>query len=294
MSSSPAKDSALEATPIQFVGRDGIALVGDAYGDPSHLPVLLLHGGGQTRFAWGATAAQLAADGWYAVSMDLRGHGDSAWDDVGDYSVNAYVDDVRAVVPQLGAKPVLVGASLGGIASLLAEGESDTSLCAAIVLVDIAPRIERSGALRVIEFMEGSADGFASLDEAADAVAAYLPHRERPRDLSGLAKNLRTLPSGRLRWHWDPRFLLAGHGPMPGQEPDRLRAAALKLRVPTLLVRGKLSDLLSEEGAREFLDLVPHARFADVSDAGHMVAGDRNDRFSAAVIAFLQEVREKR
>ena len=254
---SPPARAALEPVALRLLGRDGIELVADAFGDPSHPPVLLLHGGGQTRFAWGGTAAQLAADGWYAVSMDLRGHGESAWDDAGDYSVNAYVDDVRAVAPQLGAKPVLVGASLGGIASLLAEGEGDASLCAAIVLVDIAPKIEGSGALRIIQFMQGSADGFASLDEAADAVAAYLPHRERPSDLSGLAKNLRRLPNGRLRWHWDPRFLLPGHGPKPGEQPERLRAAAQKLRVPTLLVRGKLSDLLSEEGAQEFLAMVP-------------------------------------
>jgi non-heme chloroperoxidase len=292
--SSSVERAALESKPIRLLGRDGIELAADAWGDPSHPPVLLLHGGGQTRFAWGATAAQLAADGWYAVSMDLRGHGESAWDDAGDYSVNAYVADVRAVAPQLGARPVLVGASLGGIASLLAEGEGDASLCAALVLVDIAPRIEGSGALRIIRFMQGGANGFASLEEAADAVAAYLPHRERPSDLSGLARNLRKLPDGRLRWHWDPRFLQPSHGPQPGQQPERMRAAAQKLLVPTLLVRGKLSDLLSEEGAQDFLSLVPHARFADVSDAGHMVAGDRNDRFSAAVIEFLREVRQRR
>jgi non-heme chloroperoxidase len=291
MSSSAAERPALLATSLRLTGRDGIALAADAYGDPAHPPVLLLHGGGQTRFAWGATAAQLAADGWYAVSMDLRGHGESGWDDAGDYSVAAFVEDVRAVAGRLGAKPVLVGASLGGIASLLAEGEGNGGVCSALVLVDIAPKIEGSGALRIIQFMQGNADGFASLEEAADAVAAYLPHRERPSDLSGLAKNRRAQPDGRLRWHWDPRFLLPGHGPQPGQEPERLRAAARRLRVPTLLVRGKLSDLLSEEGALDFLSLVPHARFADVSDAGHMVAGDRNDRFSAAVIEFLREVR---
>jgi pimeloyl-ACP methyl ester carboxylesterase len=290
MSSPVAERASSEGTPLRFTGRDGIALAADAYGDPSRPPVLLLHGGGQTRFAWGGTAAQLAAEGWYAVALDLRGHGESAWDEAGDYSVNAFVADVRAVVAQLGAAPVLVGASLGGIASLIAHGEGEGTPCRALVLVDIAPKIEGSGALRIIQFMMNGRDGFASLDDAADAVAAYLPHRERPSDLSGLAKNLRAMPDGRLRWHWDPRFLEPGHGPQPGQEPERLRAIARTLRIPTLLVRGKLSDLLSEEGAREFLALVPHARFADVSDAGHMVAGDRNDRFSAAVISFLREV----
>jgi non-heme chloroperoxidase len=290
--SSPAADRTLPpARPLALRGADGIALAADAYGDPSQPPVLLLHGGGQTRFAWGGTAQQLAAGGWYAVSMDLRGHGESAWAPDKNYSTEAFVEDVRAVVEQLGAPPVLVGASLGGIASLIAEGESHPSLAAALVLVDIAPRIEVSGAVRIIQFMAGKPEGFASLDEAADAVASYLPHRRRPSDLSGLEKNLRKTPEGRYRWHWDPAFLEPGHGPRPGQDTERLRVAARKLRVPTLLVRGRLSDLLSEEGAQEFLALVPHARFADVSDAGHMVAGDRNDRFTAAVLDFLRDLR---
>jgi pimeloyl-ACP methyl ester carboxylesterase len=291
---SPAADRTLPAArALRLTGHDGIALAADAYGDPSHPPVVLLHGGGQTRFAWGGTAQQLAADGWYAVSMDLRGHGESGWAPDKNYSVEAFVDDVRAVIEQLGgAQPVLVGASLGGIAALIAEGESHPSIAAALVLVDIAPKIEPSGAVRIIQFMAGKPEGFASLDEAADAVAAYLPHRRRPSDLSGLEKNLRRTPDGRWRWHWDPAFLEPGHGPRPGQDTERMRAAARKLRLPTLLVRGRLSDLLSEEGAREFLALVRHAKFADVSDAGHMVAGDRNDRFTASVLAFLRELRD--
>jgi len=290
---SPAADRTLPAArALRWTGHDGVALAADAYGDPSHPPVVLLHGGGQTRFAWGGTAQQLAADGWHAVSLDLRGHGESGWAPDKNYSVEAFVDDVRAVIEQLGgAPPVLVGASLGGIAALIAEGESHPSIAAALVLVDIAPRIEPSGAVRIIQFMAGKPEGFASLDEAADAVAAYLPHRRRPSDLSGLEKNLRRTADGRWRWHWDPAFLEPGHGPRPGQDTERLRAAARRLRVPTLLVRGRLSDLLSEEGAREFLALVPHARFADVSDAGHMVAGDRNDRFTAAVLGFLRDLR---
>jgi non-heme chloroperoxidase len=291
MSEPVLEPSAIAARPLALSGRDGLALAADAYGDPARPPVLLLHGGGQTRFAWGGTAQALAAHGWHAVSMDLRGHGESAWDPAGDYSVEAFVEDVHAVVEQLGAPPVLVGASLGGIAALIAEGESHPSLAAALVLVDIAPRIEASGAVRIIQFMAGKPEGFASLEEAADAVASYLPHRRRPSDLTGLAKNLRRTPDGRYRWHWDPRFLEPGHGPRPGQDTDRLRAAARKLVVPTLLVRGRLSDLLSREGADEFLALVPHARFADVSDAGHMVAGDRNDRFTAAVVEFLATLR---
>jgi pimeloyl-ACP methyl ester carboxylesterase len=273
-----------------FSGFEGIELVADVYGRDDAWPVLLMHGGGQTRHAWGGTAAVLAREGWYAVALDLRGHGDSGWDPRGDYGVDAFVADVRQVIAQLGAAPVLVGASLGGISSLLAEAEAPASISQALVLVDIAARIEPEGALRIISFMQARPEGFANLEEAADQIAAYLPHRERPRDLRGLAKNLRQGPDRRWRWHWDPLFLEPGHGPRPGQQGDRMEAAARSLRVPTLLVRGRLSDLLSEEGARHFLALAPHARFADVSDAGHMVAGDRNDRFTDAVVSFLSEL----
>ena len=74
--------------------------------------------------------------------------------------------------------------------------------------------------------------------------------------------------------------------------PEVLEAAARTLTVPTLLVRGRQSDLFSEEGAQAFLAMVPHAEFADVGGAGHMVAGDRNDAFNDAVIGFLQRIRD--
>lgn len=283
--------SSLAPRPLRLQGHGGVTLAAEAWGDPEAPPVVLLHGGGQTRHAWGGTAEVLARDGWHAVAVDLRGHGESDWSPQGDYSVEAFVGDVRTWAAQWATRPVLVGASLGGISALLAEGESSEPLCAGLVLVDIAARIERDGALRIIEFMRARPEGFASLEEAADAVASYLPHRRRPRDLSGLARNLRRGGDGRWRWHWDPAFLEPGRGPRPGQDSTRLERAARALRVPALLVRGRLSDLLSEEGARHFLALAPHARFADVSDAGHMVAGDRNDAFTDVVVSFLRSLR---
>mgnify|MGYP003350667560 CR=1 FL=1 len=138
-------------------------------------------------------------------------------------------------------------------------------------------------------------EGFASLDEVADAVHAYNPHRPRPTDLSGLRKNVRQRADGRWYWHWDPAFITSrpfeGESRQLRSRPDLLDDAARSLRVPTLLVRGRQSDLLSEQGAREFLDIVPHARYADVGGAGHMVAGDRNDAFNDAVVTFLNDIR---
>jgi Predicted hydrolases or acyltransferases (alpha/beta hydrolase superfamily) len=247
---------------------------------------LFLHGGGQTRHAWGGTAAALARDGRLAITLDLRGHGESDWA-TGDapYRLERFAADLRAVIDQLDRSPALVGASLGGLTSLLAVGESETAIATAAVLVDIAPRIEPEGAQRITNFMIGRPDGYESLDEVADAIAAYTHHRSRPRDLESLKKNLREV-NGRYHWHWDPRFMGAD-GPAEIVDRARLFAAARRLTMPSLLVRGRESDILSDHGVREFLSHLPNAEYVDVGGAGHMVAGDRNDAFTEAVRGFL-------
>jgi len=274
---------------VHFDVGGGLTIVGDAYGPADAPGVILLHGGGQTRHAWGGTAAALGAAGRHAVSCDLRGHGDSGWDPEADYSVDAFARDLCAVARTFPRKPAVVGASLGGLATLIAQGEQ-APIASAVVLVDIAPRTDPGGVQRIISFMTANPDGFASLDEAADAIAGYMPHRPRPRDLSGLSKNLRRGADGRWRWHWDPRFISSGRRPTATQDPERLERALVALGVPTLLVRGRASDVVSEENAQAFLRVRPDARYVDVSGAGHMVAGDRNDAFTDAVVRFLDEV----
>lgn len=284
----------LEKHSITLQGSTGLALAADAWGDPEAPPVLLLHGGGQTRHAWAGTGETLARHGWYSIAMDLRGHGDSEWAPDGDYRHRSFAADTAAVADAFALKPVLVGASLGGISSLLALGEAQRegradARARALVLVDIASRMEESGARRIIDFMTQKPDGFESLEEVADAVATYNPHRPRPKNLEGLRKNLRMRDDGRYRWHWDPAFIEGRPGEFDNHDDDLhlLDEAAEGLTVPTLLVRGRQSDLLSEENARDFLAQAPHTKYVDVTGAGHMVAGDRNDKFSAAVVEFL-------
>ena len=276
----------------------GLRLAGEAYGNEGDPPVVLLHGGGQTRHAWRTSARSLAEHGWQTHAIDLRGHGDSDWAPDGDYTIDAFAADLRAVATSFDQAPVVVGASLGGLTSLIANAETEpaNSLLAGIVLVDVAPRIERDGVNRIGDFMTAHLDGFASLEDVADAVAVYNPHRPRPTDLSGLAKNVRQRDDGRWYWHWDPTFVLGKFGSVDETrasmlDSTRLQDAARSLTIPTLLVRGRMSDLLSEEGAQELLDLVPQARLVDVAGAGHMVAGDRNDIFNDAVAGFLDELR---
>jgi non-heme chloroperoxidase len=263
----------------------GVTIAADSWGDPSGPLVMLLHGGGQTRHAWKGTGQRLAEAGYHAVAMDARGHGDSDWAPDGVYSQDSMVADLESVLHELGdQRPVLVGASMGGGTSLVAVGEGHVD-ATALVLVDIAPRIETEGTDRIVAFMHQKPEGFESLEEVADAISSYQPHRERPRNLDGLAKNVRLGADGRYHWHWDPKFIARGADVAPRQE--RLEECARHLTLPTLLVRGGLSDILSEEGAREFLALCPHSGYVNVTGAAHMVAGDRNDIFATSVIDFL-------
>jgi len=168
---------------VSFEGHKGIRLAADAAGDTAGPAVLLFHGGGQTRHAWGTTLDVLAERGWRAYTVDLRGHGESAWADDGDYTLDAFAADIRAITAALPRPPAIVGASLGGSASMTAIGETKgPPIASALVLVDVAPTIQRSGAMRIGAFMaEHMESGFGSLEEVADAIAAYNPHRPRPR-----------------------------------------------------------------------------------------------------------------
>jgi pimeloyl-ACP methyl ester carboxylesterase len=272
----------------RWQGHGGVTIAGDAWGDPDGPLVLLQHGGGQTRHAWKGAGETLGAAGYHAVAFDARGHGDSDWAPDGVYGQDVMVKDLEGVIDALGGRrPVLVGASMGGGVSLVAVGEDHVD-ATALVLVDIAPRIEPAGVRKINEFMGQKPDGFASLEEVAEAIASYQPHRARPRTLDGLAKNVRLGEDGRYRWHWDPRFR-AGRRDL-AQRENRLEECARNLTLPTLLVRGGLSDILSEEGAQRFCELCPHAEYVNVTDAAHMVAGDRNDVFATSVVEFLTHV----
>ncbi len=280
-----------------FSGSSSNQLVADVFGDGG-APVLLLHGGGQTRHAWRAAAEAIARTGGTAYALDQRGHGDSEWIESGAYAFADFAADAAAVARELtrrhGVKPVVIGASLGGISALLAEGDAermrDDNVFAALVLVDITPRVDAGGVSKIHAFMRAHAQqGFATVEDAAQAVTDYLPHRPRPKNNEGLKKNLRRSPDGRWRWHWDPRFL---DGPRTVAADHQtfeasLVAAARRIAIPALLVRGASSELVKEAHAKEFLDLVPHAAYVDVGGARHMVVGDRNDQFSRAVLEFL-------
>jgi len=251
--------------------------------------VLFLHGAGQTRHSWGGSMRHLAQRGWSATAVDLRGHGDSDWSDSGNYSLEANAADVAHILTAIAEPVVLVGASLGGLASLQAAA-THTHHVRALVLVDIAPRASTDGVRRIHEFMLAHTQGFASLDEVAAAIGEY-KGVDRPTNAAGLRKVVRQHHDSRWYWHWDPRLLSAHQRTAAGQSQraDTLLQMAARIHTPTLVVRGTQSDVIDQEGVDELRRVLPYSFETNVA-AGHMVAGDDNDVFVAALTDFLQRL----
>jgi pimeloyl-ACP methyl ester carboxylesterase len=276
---------------VEFRGVDGLALVADEWNRDAksaadRATILMLHGGGQNRYSWKNTGQILADAGFHVIALDSRGHGDSDRSPTADYTVESLCSDTLQVLYQIGRPVTLIGASMGGLTGIAAAHEAGPELVTRLVLVDVVPRFEKDGSARIRDFMFSGVDGFDSLEEAADAVAAYLPHRTKPRSPEGLKKNLR-LRDGRWYWHWDPAFLTKPEDD-PFARMDKLEQAAINLQIPILLIRGKLSDVVSAEGVQDFLTKVPRAEFVELSEAGHTAAGDDNDAFSEVVVQFVR------
>lgn len=278
------------ATTVTYRGVDDVTLVADEWNGNGAAPdgrasILMLHGGGQNRFSWKNTGQILSEQGFHVVALDSRGHGDSDYAPGADYALETLCGDVVRVIEAIGRPVVLIGASMGGLTGILVADQAGPEKVRQLLLVDVVPRYDKTGSARIRDFMFSHMSGFDSLDDAADAVAEYLPHRSRPRNPEGLKKNLRQR-NGRWHWHWDPKLMTKPEDD-PELRVEKIERAAMDLTIPILLIRGKLSDVVSVDGVNDFLEKVPTAEFVELADAGHTAAGDDNDAFTDAVVQFV-------
>jgi pimeloyl-ACP methyl ester carboxylesterase len=249
-------------------------------------------GGGQTRHSWGRSGPELAKQGFACIMVDLKGHGDSYWDRVTTgvfpYSSFQVGQDIDRLISCMGVQnraPVLVGASLGGLGII--SSQAGQSFAGGVILVDVTPKLEPTGVDRVMGFMGSHIkEGFATLQDAANVIAEYTSHRVRRQgasesalkqsdnSLEGLKKNLR-FNNEKQRWffHYDPEFVNTGSYEMKDLVylEELLTECAREIESPVLLVRGKLTDIVSEEGVSRLRKAIPHCDFVDVEQAGHMM-----------------------
>ena len=280
---------ATEKSTTQVTAVDGLTLAVEVRRPSGHPTLLFAHGFGQTRGAWRGSAEALAEEGFRCVTFDARGHGESGHVAGGDYHMEQFIGDLRLLAHAELRKPILVGASMGGLLGLVIAGEIDPEAFHALVLVDITPRWETKGVERILAFMQAHPDGFASYAQAAEEIAKYLPHRAERKSADQLRPLMREGADGRLRWHWDPA-LLGGLVSESERYQPRLMSAAAKVRVPVLLLSGGRSDVVSRDTVDEFLQLVPHAEHVELPRATHMVAGDANDAFTREIARFVGQL----
>jgi pimeloyl-ACP methyl ester carboxylesterase len=277
-------------------GRSGFVVIDERqvhyleWGRASAPPVVCLHGGGQTAYMWEELGAALT-DRYHVLAPDLPGHGDS--DPIDAIDRNVFAATLPGLFAEFGIeRAALVGASLGGWVSL-ALAVSRPELVAGIALVDIGHRLEDEGVDRIIDFMRRH-ESFVDLDEAAAAVREFQPKRKDVK-VENLRRNLRQRPDG--RWEWKHMFgkRLREDGTQPELGGWRALAAGLEdevttLTCPVLILRGRESDVLSDEGAEELAALITNAQLARISGAGHLAAGDNPTTVVSLVSQFFVEM----
>jgi pimeloyl-ACP methyl ester carboxylesterase len=252
------------------------------WGDRDAPPVLFLHG--FSGHAWQTIfpAQVLAADHW-VIALDQRGHGDTGWADV--YGSVPMVADAVAFLDWLGIEhTAVVGHSMGGINALCLSGVHP-ELVTALALGDIGPEINTAGSDRIQQNVRAR-DTFASVDEAFEQQIELNPTSDPVALRSRIEHNLRENADGTFTWKYDPK-LRDGTARYENYARDDQWAFWQALAVPTLLMRGELSDILTIETATRMAESNANARLVMLPGSGHSIATDVPDLVTAAIADFL-------
>jgi len=258
------------------------------WGSPDRPPIVFLHGGGLNAHTWDLVCLSLRRER-HCLALDQRGHGDSEWSPVMDYTTESMVGDLEAFVDHLGLERfVLVGMSLGGVNALAWAGRHSARL-AGLVIVDVGPEIRTAGVEKIRAFTSEQKP-IESIDEVIERALAFNPRRD-PRLLRlSLRHNLRQTPKGDWMWKYDQRH----RGRVePGAYEHRralLWDAASKVTCPTLVVRGAQSDVFHDEDAERLAAALARGRWVRVENAGHTVQGDNPAGLLVELRTFLGEV----
>ena len=230
---------------------------------------------------------------WRVLALDFRGRGESAYaKDSLTYAPLVYAQDVERLIDELALRRiVMIGTSLGGIVAMLIAARERSKL-AAVVLNDVGPEIEAAG-LRRIRAMVGRGGSFPTWVHAARSLGetnqAIYPYYTLT-DWLAMAKCLyRLTPGGRVVPDYDAN--IAEPFRLPGGEAGIDLWPALEAigNVPTLIVRGETSDILSAATVEAIVTRLPNARAVTIPDTGHAPVLDEPIPF-AAIKALLDRI----
>jgi len=258
------------------------------WGTRGRSPILFLHGGALTARTWDVVCLGLRGE-YHCVALDQRGHGDSEWSPILDYTPDAHARDIDGLREALGfERVVLVGQSMGGLNAFVYTSHHPDRV-AALILIDVGPRIRMAGAQRIGEFVAGTAE-IDSIESFVEQAMAFNPMRDRRLLTWSARQNLRRLPSGKWVRKNDNRYFGQIGVEDVTQRIESYWRDAAAVTCPTLVVRGAQSDVFLDDAAESFARTLPRGRWARVENAGHTVQGDNPAGLIAVLRPFLTEV----
>jgi esterase len=276
----------------EYFAVDGLRLHYLDWGTQGRPPVLFLHGGRLTAHTFDLVCLSLRRD-FRCLALDQRGFGDSDWSPNRDYSPETNARDIAAWIEHLGAKnPVLVGHSLGGLHAMTYAADA-ADLLAGIVLIDVGPGVQPSGAQRIIE--HGLRDpGPGEFEDFVARAVEFNPRRDRRLLRRSLLHNLRQLSDGRFTWKYDPGRVTPEYYSSTRASVERLRELVAQIACPVLVVRGAESDVYGDAQAASFAQALPDGRWARVESAGHNIQGDNPHELTQVLRDFLTDATRPR
>ena len=275
------------APESKFVAVNGLNFHYLEWGDQAKPTIILLHGFAQQAHSWDFVALSFC-DRYRVIVLDQRGHGDSSWSKDGDYSLDAFQNDLELIVEKLALKTfILMGLSMGGRNAIMYAANNPNKV-SALVIVDASPENMEKGAANIRNFVEQD-DQVGSLEEFVERIHRFNPRRDPIHIRSSIVNNVKQLENGKWTWKYDK--LLRNHGlPSSAQDSritDKLWRSVETIICPTLVVTGAKSDIVSKQTVRRMIRRLANGHESIVNDAGHLVMGDNPSGFEKAVSTFI-------
>ena len=267
------------------VSANGINLHYLDWGNEGKTDVVLAHGLRGHGHSWDDVSAAICQD-FHVMAVDQRGRGETDWAKDGDYSTEAYVADLEGFCQAVGLTSfILVGHSMGGRNSMSFASQHPEML-QKLVIVDVGPTMDPRGGDRIKQEIINVPEEF----DTFEAVVEYMTKQNRFASDVVMRRRLqyatKQLANGKFGWRYDLAIREQRRQGISAPSAD-LWPEIIKITCPTLIIRGKESDLLAPDTAQRMLDTMPDAKLSEVPRAGHMVFEDNPTDFIAAIKAFL-------
>ena len=274
------------APPDRNVTVNGLNIHYLDWGSAGKPPLILLHGIARTARTFDHVAPHFTAN-YHVLAVDMRGHGDSAWDPQGSYVVEDYVKDIAALIAHLKLRNIVLwGNSTGGrVAQMIAGLHPD--LVTAVIVEDVGPERPREVSNRRADRMAKEAEGWATTDDMLVQV-----RKENPRTPEPVLKELvrygsKQRADGRIVWKRDPAIL-------NGFVPTELWSTVRLIKAPIIYILGGASTIVPLDTQQEIKAALPQAEIVTLPGLGHYPSDEQPAQFLAVADRFLAAIPGKR